>query len=300
MSAEGLAAWRAQGRTYRHRALDVFYRDEGAGPALIAIHGFPSASWDWDPMWPALVARFRVVAPDLVGFGYSDKPRAYPYSILDQADMIEGLCAELGVARAHLLAHDYGDTVAQELLARAADRARTGAAGLELLSACLLNGGLFPEAHRARAVQRVLASPVGALVGPLMTERRFGASMRAIFGPATPPSRDLVRELWSLLRFNDGERVVHLLIGYMAERRAHRDRWVDAIARASIPIRLVDGLADPVSGAHMVDRYRELVPSPDVVALAGIGHYPQIEAPTAVLAAFLALHDRVGGAGQGA
>ncbi len=192
-----------------------------------------------------------------------------------------------------MLAHDYGDTVAQELLARHDERARRGEAGLELDSVCFLNGGLFPEAHRPRFVQRLLASPLGPLVGRLTSKRAFAAGLTAVFGPATPPSPALIDELWTLLRHEHGHRVLHRLIGYMAERKEHRERWVGALARTKVPLRLIDGPVDPVSGAHMVTRYRELVPQADVVELPGIGHYPQVEDPAGVLRAFLAFHERL-------
>ncbi len=283
--------WRRDGRTSRHRGHDVFYRDAGSGPPLLAIHGFPSASWDWWPMWPQLTARFRVIAPDMIGFGWSAKPRRYDYSIVDQADLHEELLRELGVAEVHVLAHDYGDTVAQELLARHDERVGTGGAGLRLRSVCFLNGGLFPETHRPLLVQRLLAGPLGAVLGRLSSKRAFASGMTAVFGPGTPPSPELLDELWTLLRHDDGHRVLHLLIGYIAERRRHRERWVGALARTRVPLRVVDGAVDPVSGAHMVARYRELVPDPDTVELDGIGHYPQIEDPAAVLAALFQFHD---------
>jgi pimeloyl-ACP methyl ester carboxylesterase len=50
---------------------------------------------------------------------------------------------------------------------------------------------------------------------------------------------------------------------------------------------VIDGAVDPISGAHMVARYRELIPQPDTVLLEGIGHYPQTEAPDQVLAHYL-------------
>jgi pimeloyl-ACP methyl ester carboxylesterase len=240
-------------------------------------------------MWADLVGRFRVVAPDLIGFGWSDKPRPYDYSILDQASLVENLLAELGIERVHVLAHDYGDTVTQELLARHEDRK-----GLTLESVCFLNGGLFPETHRALPVQRVMASKLGWVVGSVMTKKAFGAGMKRIFGRGTPPSAAVIDELWTLLRHQDGQRVLHLLIGYMAERRRHRERWVGALVRTKVPLRVIDGVADPVSGAHMVARYRELIPNPDVVELAAIGHYPQVEDPSGVLGAFLAFHERLG------
>jgi pimeloyl-ACP methyl ester carboxylesterase len=287
--------WRAEGRTFQFGPHAIFYRDAGQGPALLAIHGFPSASWDWHPLWTELTSRFRVIAADLLGFGWSAKPRPHAYSILEQATLQEQLLAHLGIPRVHLLAHDYGDTVAQELLARQEERTRSGAPGLAIDSACLLNGGVFPEAHRPRTVQKLLAGPLGPLVARLSTQRSFGAGLTAVFGPSTPPGAQLLGELWTLLRHNDGNLILPALLGYMAERRQHRERWVGPLLRAPIPIRLVDGMADPVSGAHLVARYRELVPHPDVVELPQIGHYPQVEDPAGVLAAFLEFHRRLKG-----
>ena len=109
----------------------------------------------------------------MIGFGWSDKPRHYRYSIFDQADLHEALMRAQGVKRYHILAHDYGDTVAQELLARHEERRATGDNSLVLESVCLLNGGLFPEMHRAARVQKLLLTLLGPLLGVLMNERGF-------------------------------------------------------------------------------------------------------------------------------
>jgi pimeloyl-ACP methyl ester carboxylesterase len=289
---DAFAAWRRDAKIHRHRGHAIAYHDAGSGPALLAIHGFPSASWDWHPLWSELCARFRVIAADMIGYGWSDKPRDYDYSILDQATLHEDLMRELAIDRVHVLAHDYGDTVAQELLARHEDRRAHGRAGLAIESVCFLNGGLFPEAHRARRVQRLLASPMGWLVARLTTRGAFARGMRAIFGPRTPPSEQLVDELWTLLRHADGHLVVPRLIGYMAERKQYRERWVGVLSRTDVSLVFVDGTADPVSGAHMVARWRELVPRAPVIELAGIGHYPQVEDPAGTLAAFWSFHER--------
>jgi pimeloyl-ACP methyl ester carboxylesterase len=290
--------WRSGAARYRHHGRSIAYHVAGEGPTLLAIHGFPSASWDWAPIWERLTARFRVVAADMIGFGDSDKPADYAYSIVDQASLHEGLLRSLGVEATHVLAHDYGDSVAQELLARHEERASRAAAaialaGVSISSICFLNGGLFPEVHRPRLVQRLLASPVGFAVGRLSSKRTFARGLTAVFGPRTPPSAALIDELWTLLRHADGERVLHRLIGYMAERRRLRERWVEPLLRTRVPLRLVDGSLDPVSGAHLAARYRALVPNADVVELPGIGHYPQVEDPDGVLRAFFEFHDRL-------
>jgi len=264
---------------------DISYLDGGSGEPLLLIHGFPTASWDWHRIWPQLTARFRVIiAADMLGFGFSAKPRPYPYSIMDQAALHEALLAHLGVRRIDILAHDYGDTVAQELLARELE------GKLRIDSCVLLNGGLFPETHRARLIQKLLAMPIGPLISRLMTRRSFDKSFSAIFGAATQPSAQELAQFWALIDYNQGAGIFHKLIGYMSERRKLRERWVGALQKSTVPLRVVDGLDDPVSGAHMVARYRELVPNPDVIELAGIGHYPQVEAPDAVLRAFLEFH----------
>src|SRR5512145_1638459 len=72
-----LDAWHARGGRFLHRGHPIFFVDEGSGPALLLVHGFPTASWDWTPVWAGLSARFRVIAPDLIGFGFSAKPRSY-------------------------------------------------------------------------------------------------------------------------------------------------------------------------------------------------------------------------------
>jgi pimeloyl-ACP methyl ester carboxylesterase len=283
-----LDEWRAAGRTFTYRGHAIFYRDDGAGEPLLCVHGFPTASWDWHRLWDGLRTRFRMLAPDMIGFGFSAKPQGYDYSIHDQATLHEQLLAELGVGAVDVLAHDYGDTVAQELLARHDERCRTGAPGMTIRSVCFLNGGLFPETHRPRLVQRLLMSPLGPLLGRRLDERRFARSFRAIFGPCTAPSAAELHDFWTLLAVNDGPRVAHKLIRYMEERRRFRARWVGALQTTAVPLRVIDGAVDPVSGAHMAARYRALVPAPDVVVLDGIGHYPQVEAPDDVLRHFLA------------
>jgi pimeloyl-ACP methyl ester carboxylesterase len=86
---------------------------------------------------------------------------------------------------------------------------------------------------------------------------------------------------------------MHKLIGYIPQRRVQRERWVSAMQRGEIPLRFINGEVDPVSGAHMVARYRQLIPAPDTVLLSEIGHYPQIEAPAQVLKHYLEFRDQL-------
>jgi pimeloyl-ACP methyl ester carboxylesterase len=296
-SAMSPSQWRAAGGTFAWRDHRVFHREQGSGEPLLLLHGFPTSSWDWRHVWDELARQYHVVALDYVGFGFSDKPSDGPYSVFAYADQAEALLAHLGVvARVHVLAHDLGDTVAQELLARDAERRRGGKGGFaELASVCLLNGGLFPETHHPRPVQKLLDSPLGFLVARLTDRRRFGRGLADVFGPDTKPSEAELDGFWECASFGRGLRNYHRIIRYMRERRRHRERWVAPLLEGTVPLSLINGHLDPVSGKHMVDRLRELRPGAEVHDLPTIGHYPQTEAPADVLRAYAAFRCGIAG-----
>jgi len=280
-----LADWRVQGRDFNFRGQAMRYWTAGAANAepLLLIHGFPTASWDWHRLWAPLAEQYRLIACDMLGFGDSAKPRGHAYSLLEQADLQQALLAHLGIqGPVHVLAHDYGDSVAQELLARHHE------ARIQLASCVFLNGGLFPETHHPVLVQKLLLSPIGPLIGKLFSRQTLAANFAKIFGPQTQPSASELDDFWSLIARNDGPGVMHRLIRYMPERRVQRERWLAAMQKGGVALRLIDGAVDPISGAHMLARYRELIPQADTVLLDGIGHYPQTEAPSLVLQHYLA------------
>lgn len=286
MQASGPQAWLESGSTFRFGGQRIFWRHGGHPdrPVLLLVHGFPTSSWDWSEVWPLLEGHYRLIAADMLGFGFSDKPHPHAYSLFEQADIHEDLLRELGVGEYHVLAHDYGDTVAQELIARA----RESASRPLLRSVCFLNGGLFPETHRVLPIQKLLLSPLGPLVARMTGRRSLAASMQRIFGPDTQPDDSTIDAFWKLMVRGNGRRVLPGLIRYISERVENRERWVGALAETPLPLKLVDGAFDPISGAHMAKRYRELVPNADVTELAEIGHYPQVEAPGRVVDAYLA------------
>jgi pimeloyl-ACP methyl ester carboxylesterase len=80
-----IAAWQAAGAYFDFKGQQIFYRDDGRkdAPALLLVHGLPSASWDFDLMWPELVKKYRLLTLDMLGFGFSDKPYRHDYRIIE-------------------------------------------------------------------------------------------------------------------------------------------------------------------------------------------------------------------------
>lgn len=272
-----LDAWWAGGRRLEN---GVFTRADGDAdaPAVTWLHGFPTSSWDWAPLLEALGPGRRDVTLDFLGFGASAKPHGHDYRLVEQADLVEATWRAHGVEETALVAHDYGVSVAQELLARRRD----GRLPVTLPAVTFLNGGLFPHLHRPIRIQKLMAGPLGPVLARLTSERRFTAALREVM--AIDPSEAELHEHWRAFSRDHGNRNVHRLLGYIAERRVHEERWVGALVADDLPKRFVWGPEDPVSGAHVLPTIRERMPEAEVHVLEGVGHYPQLEATDRVAA----------------
>ncbi|WP_144213825.1 alpha/beta fold hydrolase [Shewanella donghaensis] len=283
---EKLTKWLKEGYFHHHVfaegfANKVFVKQAGKlnNPTLLLIHGFPTSSYDWQPIWDTLTAHFHVITLDMIGFGYSDKPTDFPYSFAKQADLIEDVLASLSVTDYHILSHDYGDTVAQELLAR--QQQAEGNSNAKIHSTILLNGGIFPEVIQPILIQKLLLSPMGFLIAKAMSYKAFKKNFDKI---CTVTIDDIeLKKYWQLIQHNHGDRIFHKLIRYMTERKNNRERWVGALTTFDKPMCFINGEDDPISGLAMLQRYKELIPNSDTVQLKNIGHYPQVEAPQLVL-----------------
>lgn len=283
--------WQQSGSFFDLGGYPIFYRTNGPNSeVLLCLHGFPASSFDYRKIWDELCERFTVVAPDLIGYGFSAKPYDFDYTTFVQADVVAGLVNHLGVSSVHVLAHDYGNTITQELLARDAE----GRLNFSISSICFLNGALFPETHRPILAQKLLISPIGKVFGRLILDSQFKKSLASIFGPETKPTSAELDDFVTLFKHNKGKQIAHKLIRYMTERTKYRERWVGPLQRMRQPFLFINGSADPVSGSHLVKRFREVVPDQtNIVELPNIGHFPHLEASTIVVEKFVDFHRNI-------
>lgn len=110
---------------HRYATIDgrqVFYREAGDpdAPVIVLLHGFPTSSFMFRNLIPALADRYRVIAPDFLGFGYTDAPSVddFDYTFDALAESVAGLLSELGVARYAIYVQDYGAPVGWRLALR--------------------------------------------------------------------------------------------------------------------------------------------------------------------------------------
>lgn len=117
------------GVRHRHADIDgvgVFYREAGPSdaPVLLLPHGYPSSSFQFRRFMPALADRWRLVAPDYPGFGYSATPERgrFDYSFDGYAGFLERLTSVLGLTRYALYLHDYGSQIGLRLAMKRPER----------------------------------------------------------------------------------------------------------------------------------------------------------------------------------
>lgn len=288
-----LQRWHERGTYFLWRGHRVFVASDGVGPPLVLIHGYPTSSYDWHRIWKGLARHNSLIALDLLGLGFSDKPRNWHYDIASHADLLEDLLVHRGCPRVRLLVHDLGVSVAQELLARQLENRHR----ISIEAVVMLNGGLCPDAYRPRPIQRLLASPLGGWIGPHIPRAAFDRSIQSLFAPGAPAEPQLLDDFWALATHNEGLLVAHAVGRFWQDRLRLKDRLMAPLLHGGVAVRLINGAADPNSGWHMAERYRALVPDADVVRLARVGHWPHIEQPAATTDAILQFLEHPGVAG---
>jgi pimeloyl-ACP methyl ester carboxylesterase len=286
-------AWEGRGAYHELCGQRIFVADIPAGdeqcdPVLI-LHGFPTSGVDWHQAVDRFAALRRVVVPDLLGYGFSAKPDQ-PYSLFEQADIVEALANELGLTTVALVTHDMGDSVGGEILARDLD----GTLPFAIERRVLTNGSIFIEMAHLTDGQKLLLSLPDAQLPPDTGANTDGlaAALRATFAPDATVADDEVDAMAALITRDGGNRLLPRIIRYVEERRVHEQRWTGAIERHPAPLDVVWGDLDPIAVWPMVERLHAARPDAVIHRLEGVGHYPMVETPDRFASAVASALDR--------
>lgn len=268
---------------------EAFLIDEGdaaaaAGRTVVLLHGFPESSYSYAEAFPLLSARFdRIVSFDFIGFGFSDKPaEGFTYSLIEQADVALRLIRECGLAGCHFVAHDMGDSVMTELLARFNGN-RPVWFGEGPQSVTFTNGGMVLGDARLRLGQKALVSPIGPLLAratdsPTIFEKQVVSAQGN-----DRLTEDQILDMYSAATTGAPRGLMADLIGYIKERRRfERGRWLPAVRDCPAPVHFCWGADDAVAPVAIANRLkREIRPEAELTIIDGLGHFAQIQDPGA-------------------
>ena len=283
--------WVARGRTIAWadsdgNRNDIFLVDEPAtteagNDPLLVLHGFPTSSYDWSHVLPALSAERRVILPDFLGFGLSSKPDRR-YSMRMQADVIEAVMADLGNPTVAMITHDMGDTVGGELLRRSLE----GTLRFDITRRVLTNGSIYIEMAHLSTGQELLLSlpdePTDLVVG-----EAFQGGIAGTFSEHSSVSAEELETHWLFAAHNDGGRMMPRTIRYIEDRRKEERRYTGAIEEHASPVGVVWGEDDPIAVVAMTKTFHDARPDAPITILDRVGHYPMVENPQRFAAAVL-------------
>jgi pimeloyl-ACP methyl ester carboxylesterase len=239
----------------------VHYIDQGAGPAMVLIHGFGGSTYSYRCLIPIFARDHRVIAVDLKGYGYSERDAGTDLSHAGQVAMLKSLLGNLGVGRATFVGHSMGGGVVQ----------RFAAAHPEMVDALVLAASVSGD---ARAGGRVV--PPGFVVkqiAPLMERLVASRMIRRSFYDPSKLTDDMRNEYMRPLHIKGS---IDGLIAIM--RSATRPAPVD-VARITQPVLILSGAHDRLVPLSVGQRIRERIPQARMVVVDKAGHLLLEEQP---------------------
>ena len=281
----GLQEWIDQGRFIEANGYKIFLVTAGKaktkGHGVLIVHGFPGSSWDWSGVVPQLAKRTRVVVPDMVGFGQSDKPQTGTfedhYSLFKQADMYEAVAKQEGLTEVMLVIHDMGQTVGSELM----KRQQEGTLPFKIRHAIVFNGSTLINLVNLLPMQKKgLKAP--DTLGPDMPKDVVMKDLNDSFGKAHPASEETLSIMADQILYNEGDRVFNRQIRYMIQRKKFLQRWQAGIINFDGPVSMCWGELDPVSVVKMADAWKDMQPKIELHKWPDTAHWPMIDVPDRV------------------
>jgi pimeloyl-ACP methyl ester carboxylesterase len=238
---------------------------EGSHAPVLYVHGVPTAGWEWQDF----LARTGGYAPDLPGFGASDKLASFDYSIEGYADWLEAYVAQQGIDRFSLVVHDWG-SVGLALAQRMPERIE------RLVVMCAVP--LFGD-YRWHFVARRWRT---RLVGELSMGFTTKLALRYVLNKSNrdPVPREFVNSTWE--HFDHGTQRAILKL-YRSAPAEVLERAGERLGEITAPSLIVWGGADPYLSSDFAQRYADALGGDTTVeVLADTGHWPWLDQPSLI------------------
>ncbi len=250
----------------------VHYQEFGeqTNPTLLLIHGYTASTYVWKTVAPLLAAqKFHVIAVDLVGFGYSDKPEWFDYTIASQARVIERLMNRLGIGKATIIGSSYGGAVAATLALDYAER----------VEKLVLVGAVANDEVLSNSLLKFASVPVlGEIFTPFLldSKRLAKARMKHTFAPE---SRHLVTDerVESVVRPLKAKDAHHSVL--TSARNWDANRIQEDAHLINQPTLLIWGENDTIIPLHNGENLYDSIVHSRLVVLKNCGHLPSEEKP---------------------
>lgn len=272
-----LKEWKSKHKTTEIGSENLSYLDtETEKDVIIIFHEFGSSSYTYHKIIDQLKEQYRVIIPDLIGFGLSSKPQNYYNSILDHAQILIEFISELNIQNFSVLAHGFGASVFCEILNIIESNALT----LEINDIFLLNGSLTIETTKNLSFQTIIENEITAkFIKITISYEFFKKYYKESLGKNDAISEDDFKVLWQLQNLNNGARIIKFIDYCIRERKLYSAKWITILKNYSSQIHIIWGENDILSSLSSAEMLKNALNLPKMYTLQNCGHFPMFEKP---------------------
>jgi len=257
------------------------YLDEGKGPVLLLVHGNPTWSFYWREAIKALRGGYRLIVPDHIGCGLSDRPdpERYPYRLARRIDDLGTLVAKLNLKQITLVGHDWGGAVGVGV---------AGAQPQRFSRFVMMNAIAFPHQDWPPLV-RLCRSP---LVGKVSVQR-LNVFVKAMLRSMDSKRRKLAPEVkqgyLAPYATRDARMPIYQFLRDIPLGNGHTSSAPLGMVERTLakfrnhPVCLIWGMQDPLFSRSILDRWLGYFPDAEVHRINNVGHYALEETPDRVI-----------------
>jgi pimeloyl-ACP methyl ester carboxylesterase len=278
--------WDKQSLMVRYHNHKISYHNVGESTeAILILHGFWQSSWHWQHIINALSKQYRVIVFDYIGAGLSEKPANYDYNIDTQADIAEDILRLLTIEKVHIVAHDIGGVVAQDLLKRQVIRRKAGrTSGVNIASINFLNGPVGLNDFKWTGGYKLILSRIlrNKWLNNLYTPDDFKNSIANHWGNGTPPTAQLLDGTVELMNAKNGYYSLFKIIDLFLDKDYHQIGRNRVLKGSEVPHQLIAGNTN-IYYPRANSVYERYFAHAKTTILDGIGYHPHLEAPEAVV-----------------
>jgi pimeloyl-ACP methyl ester carboxylesterase len=231
--------WKSLGNFVSVNNNKIFVIDSGKSrETIVILHGYPTLTYDYHTVIPELAKDYRVIIHDHPGFGFSDSPDSFEYSLIEQADVALKLWSNLGLKEVTILAHDHGNYVAKEILARKNN---------DLISIKIKKMILCCS---SKGLERLEISKINSL----LNDKKIGEYIYSITNKGFQKVKSILsNEKYDIDALhdryhNDSEaKQVQITSNFIKDRYTYWHRWTDALKESEVPVKIFWQKSDSAS-----------------------------------------------------
>ncbi len=247
----------------------LHYLDEGDGEAVLLVHGNPTWSYYYRNLVPCLSPKFRVIAPDHLGCGLSDKPQDFSYTLENHIANLADLLAQLNIRRVSMVVHDWGGAIGLGVAA---------AGRIDLDKLVVLNTAAFRSTRMPFRI-RICRWPV---FGKLLVRGLNGFAGAAVFMAVSKKMEPQVKsgylqpyDSWNnRVAIHEFVKDIPLVQGHRSYRALVRiEEYLDKLAQSNMPVLILWGGRDFCFDEHFYQEWISRFPDSEKHYFAEWGHY---------------------------